>query len=482
VNITRSTLAALAAVTITLPACGGSDDVADDAAATQPAPTDAPDTQAPGSAVPRTTQRDTAVPTTAPTETTAPTAWRDEIAAFCTALFDGIASVAPGDGSAGDLATFVADLQARASLLPPFDAIVVPTDVRPQIDEVTAILDDAAMRTSRAGDAAAAGDVGLADDELQRAEDGVQRVRGRLAVAGAPCDTADPAGAQGAALNVLTEGNTFMINAGFGSIWSSQNLYGTVTRLDPETGAVVATIDVGDVPQKLQPADGRMWVRTADRYVAIDPETNTVVATLDKAAVGPSANRSFALDGAMWICDGRRLHRYDPTTLQPAATIDLDVDCEEVYATGDLVVAYRTNDDPTESGSAAAAFVDPTSNQVLATVALPVDVAYPAVLDDAVFFPGADGATAVVVDRGTWTVTATPDLGRPTRVGLTATDGARIYVPVSGYRDVLVVDADTYAVVDTIETLGNTAPVLLDGSLWTADSWYGLMQRHDDLG
>ena len=103
-------------------------------------------------------------------------------------------------------------------------------------------------------------------------------------------------------------------------------------------------------------------------------------------------------------------------------------------------------------------------------------------LDDAVFFPGPDGATAVVVDRSTWTVTATPDLGRSTRVGLTATDGARIYVPATGHRDVVVVDADTYAVVDTIETLGNAAPVLLDGSLWTADSWDGLIQRHDDLG
>jgi len=273
-----------------------------------------------------------------------------------------------------------------------------------------------------------------------------------------------------------------MINAGFGSIWASQSLYGSVTRHDPATGAVVATIDVGAGPQKLQAADGRMWVRTADRYVAVDPATNTVVATLDKSAVGPDANRSFARDGAMWICDGRRLHRYDPTTLQPVAILDLEVDCEEVYATDDLVVAYRTSEEAGQSGTAAAAFVDPTSNQVLATVALPVDVAYPAVLDNAVFFPGSDGSTAVVVDRSTWTVIATPDLGRSTRIGLTATDGARIYVRVAGNRDVLVVDAGTYTVVDTIETLANVASVLLDGSLWTAGSWDGLMQRHDDLG
>ena len=90
----------------------------------------------------------------------------------------------------------------------------------------------------------------------------------------------------------------------------------------------------------------------------------------------------------MWICDGRRLHRYDPIMLQPVATIDLDVDCEEVYATTTSSSPTWTNEDVDQSGTAAAAFVDPASNQILATVSLPVDVAYPAVLDDAVFFPG----------------------------------------------------------------------------------------------
>jgi hypothetical protein len=223
-----------------------------------------------------------------------------------------------------------------------------------------------------------------------------------------------------------------------------------------------------------------MIVRTEAQYVAIDPATNTVAATLDKAAVGPAANRAFARDGAMWICDGTRLHRYDPSTLQPVTAVDLEIDCAEVYATADLVVAYRTDEEVADqTGNAAATFVDPTTNQVLATVPLPVDVGYVAVLDDAVFFPGHGGSTAVVVDRATWSVTATPDLGVPIAGGLTATDGERIYLPAAGKRDVVVVDAETFTVVDTIESLGNNAPVLLDGSLWTVDSTYGLMQRHD---
>ena len=180
----------------------------------------------------------------------------------------------------------------------------------------------------------------------------------------------------------------------------------------------------------------------------------------------------------MWICDGRRLHRYDPTTLQPVATVDLDIECEEVYATDDLVVAYRTNEDP-----ASPAPRPPRSSTRPATRSWRRWPARRRGLSSRArrrrVLPRHRRPAAVVVDRATWTVSATPDLGRPTRVGLTATDGDRIYAPVAGYRDVVVIDAATFEVVDTIDTLGNAAPVLVDGSLWTADSWYGLMQRHD---
>ena len=131
-----------------------------------------------------------------------------------------------------------------------------------------------------------------------------------------------------------------------------------------------------------------MWVRTSDAFVAIDPATNTVSDTLRKAESGLRPNRNFAVDGAMWVCDGRRLHRYDPTTLERVTVIDLDVECDFVYATADLVVAWNLNDDPSESGQSATTMIDPGTNTVLATIDLPIDVVWPAVLDDTVFFGG----------------------------------------------------------------------------------------------
>ena len=129
-----------------------------------------------------------------------------------------------------------------------------------------------------------------------------------------------------------------------------------------------------------------MIVRTEDAYMAIDPATNSVVATLAKADVGPAADRRWAVDGALWICDGQRLHRYDPVTFAPTGPIELGFDCGQVYATDDLVIPWTYNQDPGESGTSVAAFVDPATNQSRDDRP-PADVNVPIVLDDAVFFP-----------------------------------------------------------------------------------------------
>ena len=254
-----------------------------------------------------------------------------------------------------------------------------------------------------------------------------------------------------------------------------------MVRIDADTGEIVARIAVGESPLKVQPADGRIWVRTADAFVRIDPNTNTVDATLLKADVGPATNRNFAVDGAMWVCDGHQLHRYDPTSLDRRATVDLDIDCDYVQAWDELVIAWVYNDDPSLSADPAAAMIDPATNEVLATIPLPVDVLGPVVFDDRVFFAGNSNSTAVVIDRAGWTVSATPDLGRVAHGGAIATDGNSIYIPTNDSfpRDVLVVDATTYEVVETIEPLDLNSLAVDGASLWVTSGALGVAQRFD---
>lgn len=403
-------------------------------------------------------------PMRASPETTPDDDWREQISARC--LEAAGAPIPENDGSAAGISA-----EARATMAvfeaAIFDGITLPAALAETLDELNT---DAIEHLGNSLELVEAGDLVTAQRELDEGFDRLARTDTAIAIAGARCANADPARVQNADLTVPLEMDPEQLNAGFGSIWVSERLAGRVVRLDPETGAVQAIVDVGEAPLKLQPADGLMWVRTASEYVAIDPANDTVAARLAKADVGPAANRSWAVDGAMWICDGHRLHRYDPTTLAAVTTLDLDLECGAVYAEPQLVVVWSYNEDPGESGTSAAAFVDPASDTVLATVDLPVDVGGPALLPDAAFFHGYGGSTAVVVDLATWTVSATPDLGvAGGGTGQAAFDGQSIYIVTADHRDVLRVDSATFEVIDTIEPVGANAVIVDDdGAVWVA--------------
>jgi hypothetical protein len=406
--------------------------------------------------------------------------WQDQVTEACDAFVSQSAGIPAPDDSPASLAAYAAALRQVGTGGSSLAGVDFPADVQPTLDHVAALGDDVTAALDRADAAAAAGDAAGANHALDEWGDSITQMATAFALAGARCGPNDPARLEGAQLNVPLAGKPTQLATGFGSIWVSETVAGHVVRVDPDNGKVLATIDVGPGPAKLQPADGRMIVRTAAAYVAIDPGTNAVTATLAKADVGPEANRSWAVDGAMWICDGRRLHRYDPATFTPTALLDLDVDCGQVYATGDLVVAWNYNEEDGQSGTSAAAFVDPAGDRFLATTPLPVDVGVPVVLADSVFFPAhIDASTAVVVQRGTWTVIATPDLGRPTEGSNTGYDGRSIFVLTADNKDVLVTDAETFEVTDTMETFSANTVGLQDGAVWVTDGQTDVLQRFD---
>jgi hypothetical protein len=158
-----------------------------------------------------------------------------------------------------------------------------------------------------------------------------------------------------------------------------------------------------------------------------------------------------------------------------------------VHATDDLVIPWAYNEDAGEPGASVAALVDPASNSVRATVALPVDVGKPTVVDEVVFFPGTEGSSSVVVDRTTGTIVSTPDLGRPfVHSNDSAFDGTHLYVMVEG-RDIAVVDPATFQIVDTIEPMDFDPPLgvqinalaLSPGALWVVNDESSILQRFD---
>jgi hypothetical protein len=110
----------------------------------------------------------------------------------------------------------------------------------------------------------------------------------------------------------------WQVRAGFDSVRVAKQFSEAVARVDPASGRVLATVNVGSTPVKLQPADGR------------------------------------------------RLRRYEPTNVSLATTVDLGIDCGQVSATSDLAIAWTYHEDDGESGASAAAFIDPAMNAVVA--------------------------------------------------------------------------------------------------------------------
>ena len=89
--------------------------------------------------------------------------------------------------------------------------------------------------------------------------------------------------------------------AAFGSLWVSSFVEGSVTRIDPLAGKVIATIDVESGPQLMTATPDAVWVSNTDAPAVqrIDPQTNTVVVTLTD--VGTTPDGLVELDGAVWV-------------------------------------------------------------------------------------------------------------------------------------------------------------------------------------
>ena len=373
---------------------------------------------------------------------------------------------------------FYRDLRDR---LPSLDTLDLPDELRTAPTDVPAVMRQADEYLAHAEAAVAAGDDAAVELAVQQYVSLLEHSAALVTIAGAECG--DPTRAANASLNVPVPATT-QVAAGLGSVWVSQGpFFTTVTRVDPDSGKVVATIDLGVAPFKIQPADGRMIVRTADSYMAIDPATNSVVGDTREVR---RRTRCQPQLGRRW--GDVDLRRPTPPSLRPG---DVRADRHRDRARHRLRPGVRhrrprrrldLQRGRRRIGNVRGGLHRPRHQPVLATTPLPVDTTVPIVLDDAVFFPANGGNIRTSSSTG-------PHGPSPRHLTTGAPSEAarwpRRAVDLRHRRqeDVLVIDAAQLR-----DDRHDRAPLHLGGAnalattpdaLWVATGDTGILQRFD---
>lgn len=159
---------------------------------------------------------------------------------------------------------------------------------------------------------------------------------------------------------------------GEGAVWVPDSGSGTVSRIDPQTNEVVATIPIGNadlnngrlIPSRVTTGDGYVWVATNDddSVVQIDPKTNQIVATI---SLGMTPFALAVKNGTLWVTsrENNSVLLVDVNTQQVVETIPDVKDPTAIAVTEDAIWVVNHRDD-------AVTRIDPLTNQVVTLISL----------------------------------------------------------------------------------------------------------------
>ena len=249
---------------------------------------------------------------------------------------------------------------------------------------------------------------------------------------------------------------------GAGSVWVANRLDGTVSRIDHEgSPAEIVTIQVGGAPSALAFGAGSLWVADGDsREVAqVDPGANEVGLRI---SVGNAPRSLAAAAGALWVVsevDGS-VHRIDLDRVGARRSIPIGaVPTAIVAGAGALWVSSE------ESGTVTR--IDPRTGAVVTAIGVGNGPTALAAGEGAVWVINRDDGTLSRIDPARNVVSGTEEIGgEPTAV---AAGGGTVWVAGGEGGTVARVDPEGPTLVDRIPT--GSSPIALalaGGSLWTA--------------
>lgn len=259
------------------------------------------------------------------------------------------------------------------------------------------------------------------------------------------------------------------------AVWVSNRPKDTVSRLDPKTNTVAATIEVGKGPcSGLAAGFGSLWVPVCgDKAIArVDLATAKVMATIPSGIA--SSEGSIAVGaGSVWIMTDAKgtLARIDPATNALVA---------EIYvASGSYGLAF--GDDAlwvTSSEKSVVTRVDPHTNLVAETIEVGKAPRFVAVGAGSAWTLNQGDGSVTRVDTKTNKVVATIEVGVPGSGGDIAVGEGSVWVTAFEYP-LSRIDISTNKVVQQFVGKGGDAVRVGLGSIWLSNLEAGNVWRLD---
>jgi YVTN family beta-propeller protein len=254
-------------------------------------------------------------------------------------------------------------------------------------------------------------------------------------------------------------------------VWVANQGSGNVSKINPSTNSVVATVTVGTNPSNGLVFDGtHIWVANqgSGNVSKINPSTNSVVATV---TVG-STPRGVCFDGThVWVTNygSGNVSKINPSTNSVVATVTVEAVPRGVCFDGTHV--WVTN-----YGSGNVSKIDPSTNSVVATVTVgsaPAGVCFDGMH---VWVTNYGSGNVSKIDPSTDTVVATIAVGsQPAGVCF---DGTHVWVTNYGSGNVSQINPSTDTVVATIAGGNNPNGVAFDGTyVWIANQTIGYVSK-----
>ena len=269
------------------------------------------------------------------------------------------------------------------------------------------------------------------------------------------------------------------VTAGFASIWVSNGPSRTVTRLNPSTGAISATITVPDPASVLAIGAGSVWLTSypGNSLTRIDPKTNKVSKTISLSPGGLDPVGVTVFDGYVWVAnhDGNptgSVAKIDPTTMKVVDLIPVGTESSAgpttiVSGAGSLWVNV-----PNISGVVR---INPATDRTIATISVKgacasmaanAHAVWVANLDDDGCPSGFPGITRI--DTATNTATARLNAGEST--GAVALDDDTLWYGTSSSNFLGRIDAKRNTMLGQLKLPGPPfATTAANGSIWITD-------------